>query len=312
MADAITDIHGIEVGHYTDKSAGTGCTVIVCPEGAVAGVDVRGGAPGTSETDLLGPGNLVGRVHAVLLSGGSVFGLSAAAGAMKYLEEQGIGYKRGPIIVPLVPSAILFDLNLISQKTRPGPEEGYAACLNRSNEAVEEGTVGAGTGATVGKALGMERAVKGGIGTCSMELPDGTSIGAIVAVNSYGSVVDHRTGKVVAGPRTSDGSIFLDSSDLLLRGGNSQENPLPVNTAIGVVATDASLSKDQAYYLARTSHDGLALTIRPCHTLLDGDTIFALSTGERAGCRQAHFQQRADDAWRRRRRSCGALGVEGR
>ncbi len=280
MASAITDIHGIEVGHYTNKSGGTGCTVIVCPEGAVAGVDVRGGAPGTSETDLLGPGNLVGRVHAVVLSGGSVFGLSAAAGAMNYLEEQGIGLKRGTLTVPVVPSAILFDLNLVTQEIRPGPEEGYAACLSRSSGAVEEGTVGAGTGATVGKALGMERATKGGIGTYSMELPDSTRIGAIVAVNSYGSVVDDRTGAIIAGPRSSDGGTCLDSLDLLLRGGHSQENPLPVNTAIGVVATDAPLTKDQAHYLARASHDGLAITIRPCHTLLDGDTIFALATGE--------------------------------
>ena len=280
MVDAITDVQGIEVGHYTDKSGGTGCTVIVCPEGAVAGVDVRGGAPGTSETDLLGPGNLVGRVHAVVLSGGSVFGLSAATGAMNYLEEQGIGLKRGPLTVPVVPSAILFDLNLISQEIRPGPEAGYAACLNRSNDAVEEGTVGAGTGATVGKALGMERATKGGIGTYSMELPSGTRIGAIVAVNSYGSVVDHRTGEIIGGPRSSDDAKFLDSLDLLLRGGDSQENPLPLNTAIGVVATDAPLNKDQAHYLARVTHDGLALTIRPCHTLLDGDTIFALATGD--------------------------------
>ena len=284
MANAITDVHGIEVGHYTDKSAATGCTVIVCPAGAVAGVDVRGGAPGTSLTELLGPGNQAVRVHAVVLSGGGAFGLNASAGAMKYLEEQGIGYKRGPIIVPLVPSAILFDLNLVSQETRPGPEDGYAACLARSSDGVEEGSVGAGTGATVGKALGMERAVKGGIGTCAIELQDGTTIGAIVAVNAYGSVVDHRTGEVVAGPRSTDGATCLDSSDLLVEDGQSEETPMPVHTTIGVVATDAPLSKDQVHYLARVSHDGLALTVRPCHTLLDGDTIFAMATGEeRAG-----------------------------
>ena len=280
MADAITDVHGIEVGHYTDKSAATGCTVILCPRGAVAGVDVRGGAPGTSETDLLGPGNLIGRVHAVLLSGGSAFGLSASAGVMKYLEEQGIGYQKGPITIPIVPSAILFDLNVITQDVRPGPEEGYAACLSRSRETVAEGTIGAGTGATVGKAMGMERAVKGGIGTYSMVLPNGTTIGAIVAVNSFGSVVDHHTGKVIAGPRSTDSGECLDSLELLIRGGYAHENPLPVNTAIGVIATDAPLNKDQVHYLARIGHDGLALTIRPCHTLLDGDTLFALATGD--------------------------------
>ena len=280
MANGITDVQGIEVGHYTDKPGATGCTVVVCPDGAVAGVDVRGGAPGTSMTDLLGPGNPVVPVHAVVLSGGSAFGISASAGAIKYLEEQGIGYKRGPIIVPLVPSAILFDLGLVSQQARPGPEEGYAACLARSSGGIEEGTVGAGTGATVGKALGMKRAVKGGIGTCAIQLPDGTTIGAIIAVNAYGSVVDHRTGQVIAGPRSTDGTSCLDSSDLLIRDGDSQENPQPVNTTIGVVATDAPLSKDQVHYLARVSHDGLALTVRPCHTLLDGDTIFALATRE--------------------------------
>lgn len=282
MADAITDVHGIEVGHYTDMSAATGCTVIICPGGAVAGVDVRGGAPGTSETDLLGPGNLIGRIHAVLLSGGSAFGLSASAGVMKYLEERGIGYQKGPITIPIVPSAILFDLNLITQEVRPGPEEGYSACLSRSSEAVPEGTIGAGTGATVGKALGMERAVKGGIGTCSIKLPNGTTVAAIVAVNSFGSIVDHRTGTVIAGPRSADGAEHLDSLDLLVSGDYTHENPLPANTAIGIVATDAPLSKDQVHYLARVSHDGLALTIRPCHTLLDGDTMFALATGEAA------------------------------
>ena len=281
MANGITDVQGIEVGHYTDKSGGTGCTVIICPDGAVAGVDVRGGAPGTSVTDLLGPGNPVVPVHAVVLSGGSIFGLSASAGATKYLEEHGLGYKRGPIIVPLVPSAILFDLGLVSQGARPGPEAGYAACLDRSSGAIVEGTIGAGTGATVGKALGMDRAVKGGIGTCAMELPGGgATIGAIVAVNAYGSVVDHRTGRVIAGPRSTDGATCLDSSDLLIGGGHSQDDSQPVNTTIGVVATDAPLSKDQVHYLARVSHDGLALTVRPCHTLLDGDTIFALATSE--------------------------------
>jgi len=280
VANAITDVLGIEVGHYTDRAAATGCTVVVCREGAVAGVDVRGGAPGTRETELLRPGNLVERVHAVLLSGGSAFGLNAAAGVMRYLEERGIGFKAGPATVPIVPAAILFDLNLITHQVRPGPEEGYKACLASSSEGVEEGSVGAGTGATVGKALGMMRAVKGGVGTASLELREDIVVGAIVAVNAYGGVVDHRTGKVIVGPRREDGKGFYDPVELLIGGdvGEGQVSPV-ANTTIGVVATNANLTREQAHYLARVSHDGLALTIRPCHTIRDGDTIFALATG---------------------------------
>ena len=198
MANAITDVTGIEVGHYTDKSSATGCTVVLCREGAVTGADVRGGAPGTRETDLLRPENRVDQAHAVLLSGGSAFGLNAAAGVMRYLEEQGVGYQAGPALVPIVPAAILFDLALITSEVRPGPEEGYKACLGCSNREVEEGTIGAGTGATVGKLLGIDRAIKGGIGTASLELPGGVIVGAIVAVNAHGGVVglhqrqDHR------------------------------------------------------------------------------------------------------------------------
>jgi L-aminopeptidase/D-esterase-like protein len=283
VANAITDVQGIEVGHYTDRAAATGCTVVVCAEGAVGGVDVRGGAPGTRETALLGPGNLVERVHAVLLSGGSAFGLDASAGVMRYLEEQGIGFKLGPATIPIVPATILFDLNLITGEVRPGPEDGYKACAARSNGAVPEGSVGAGTGATVAKALGMKRAIKGGIGTASLELQGGVVVGAIVAVNAYGGVTDHRAGRVLAGPRRDDGAGFHDPVDLLIRGdGESPSSPM-TNTTIGVVATNAALTKDQAHFLARVSHDGLALTIRPCHTMQDGDTIFALATGNASG-----------------------------
>ena len=280
MANAITDVPGIEVGHYTDRAAATGCTAVVCREGAVAGVDVRGGAPGSRETDLLRPGNLVEQVHAVLLSGGSAFGLNASAGVMQYLEERGIGFKLGPATVPIVPAAILFDLNLVTHEVRPGPEGGYKACLACSNGVVEEGSVGAGTGATVGKALGMERAVKGGIGTASLEVPGGIVVGAIVAVNAYGGVVDHRTGRVIVGPRRDDGPGFYDPVELLIRGVGEGQRPPPANTTIGVVATNATLTKEQANFLAQMSHDGLALTIRPCHTIQDGDTIFALATGD--------------------------------
>ncbi|MCE2462423.1 MAG: P1 family peptidase [Dehalococcoidia bacterium] len=280
MTNAITDVAGIEVGHYTDRDAATGCTVVMCREGAVAGGDVRGGAPGTRETDLLRPENLVDKVHAVLLSGGSAFGLNASVGVMQYLDELGIGLKVGPAVVPIVPAAILFDLNLVTDKVRPGPEEGYEACLACSGGTVEEGSVGAGTGATVGKSLGMERAVKGGIGTASLTLQGGVVVGAIVAVNAYGGVVDHRTGKVMAGPRKGDVPGFHDPVELLIKGCGKKRDHPAANTTIGVVATNATLAKEQATYLSRVGHDGLALTIRPCHTIRDGDTIFALATGE--------------------------------
>jgi L-aminopeptidase/D-esterase-like protein len=280
LANAITDVTGIEVGHYTDKSSATGCTVVLYREGAVTGVDVRGGAPGTRETDLLRPENRVDQAHAVLLSGGSAFGLNAAAGVMRYLEEQGVGYQAGPALVPIVPAAILFDLALITSEVRPGPEEGYKACLGCSNREVEEGTIGAGTGATVGKLLGIDRAIKGGIGTASLELPGGVIVGAIVAVNAHGGVVDYTNGKTIAGPRRSDGPGIYDTVDLLLNGHGAEGSPPGTNTTIGVVATNATLTKAQASFLARVSHDGLALAIRPCHTTRDGDTLFAMATGE--------------------------------
>ena len=282
MPSAITDVQGIEVGHYTDPAAATGCTVIICREGAVAGVDVRGGAPGTRETDLLRVGNLVDRVHAVLLSGGSAFGLDASAGVMRYQEEQGIGFKVGPAVVPIMPPAILYDLDLVTHLVRPGPGEGYRACLARSSEGVEEGSVGAGTGATVGKALGMKRAMKGGIGTASRVLHGGVVVGAMVVVNAYGGVADHRTGRVVAGPRREEGPGFYDTIELLIKGEDEMPCSPGANTTIVAVATNAFLTKEQAHYLARVSHDGLALTIRPCHTVQDGDTIFALATGRGA------------------------------
>ena len=276
----ITDIPGIEVGHHTDRTSGTGCTVVMCRRGAVGGVDVRGGAPGTRETDLLHPGNLVERVHAVLLSGGSTFGLDAAGGVVRFLEEQDVGFEMGSIRIPIVPAAILYDLNLVTSRVRPGAEEGYHACLLSTTGPVEEGSVGAGTGATVAKGLGIARAVKGGIGSAAIPLPDGNVVGAIVAVNSYGGVVDHHSGKLLAGPRTQDGSSFHDPIELAInRPEKEAGGPTPTNTTIGVVATDASLTKEQSHFLARISHDGLALTIRPCHTMQDGDTMFALATG---------------------------------
>ena len=279
MNTTITAVAGLEAGHYTDLIHATGCTVVICREGAVGGVDVRGGSPGTRETDLLRPMHKVDRVHAVLLSGGSAFGLDAASGVVAYLEELGIGVKVGPATVPIVSAAILFDLNLIDSKMRPGPAQGLAASKAAGTEPLDEGSLGAGTGATVAKALGLEGAVKSGIGTASLTLPDGPTVAAVVAVNAYGGIFDHRSGRLIAGPRREDGAGFHDPVELILRGGNGHEGSPLANTTIGVVATDAPMTREEANFMAMVSHDGLALTIRPCHTMSDGDTMFALSTG---------------------------------
>jgi L-aminopeptidase/D-esterase-like protein len=280
MYNAITDVPGIKVGHWTDREAATGCTVILCEKGAVAGVDVRGSAPGTRETDLLNPIHLVEKVHAILLSGGSAFGLDAAGGVMRYLEESGYGHETMAGKVPIVPAAIIFDLPIGSAKIRPGAEQGYQACLAATSGKVAEGTVGAGTGARVGKALGSEQATKSGIGTTSQRFGDGIIVGAIVAVNALGDVVDPETGRVIAGPRRPDGSGFLNTSEIWKSGPGLRHIGVS-NTTIGVVATNARLSKPQATKVAQMSHDGLARAIRPVHTMFDGDTIFALSFGDR-------------------------------
>jgi L-aminopeptidase/D-esterase-like protein len=280
---AITDVAGIKVGHFTDSRRPTGCTVVLCEEGAVAGVDTRGAAPGTRETDLLDPINTVQQVHAVVLSGGSAFGLDTATGAMRYLEERGIGFDTRVARVPIVPAAILFDLGIGDPKIRPDAEAGYKACKAATTDAPVEGNVGAGAGATVGKLFGMNRAMKGGIGASSIKLTDGKSsltVGAIVAVNAVGDVIDPNTGKVIAGARTKDGKALLGSMNAILRG-----EPLPpllggVSTTIGVVATDVKLDKAQATKVAQMAHDGLARVINPVHTASDGDTIFALATGK--------------------------------
>ncbi len=280
---SITDIAGIKVGHLTDSRRPTGCTVILCEEGAVGGVDVRGAAPGARETDLLNPINTVQQVHAVVLSGGSAFGLDAATGVMRYLEERGIGFDTRVARVPIVPAAILFDLGVGDPKIRPDAEAGYKACKAATSARVAEGNVGAGAGATVGKLFGMDRAMKGGLGSTSIKLSDGKSsltVGAIVAVNAVGDVIDPRSGKIVAGARTKDGKALLGAMNAILRG-----EPLPPllggeATTIGVVATDARLDKAQATKVAQMAHDGLARVINPVHTPVDGDTIFALATGE--------------------------------
>lgn len=282
----LTAIAGLEGGHYTDRANATGCTAILCRQGAVAGVEVRGGSPGTRETDLLQPMRRVERVHGLLLSGGSAFGLDAAAGVVRYLEEQGLGLRVGPALVPIVSAAILFDLGLITAAVRPDAAAGYAAAVAAGPGPVVEGSVGAGTGATVGKALGLARAVKAGIGSAALTLPGNIAVAALVAVNAYGDVFDHRTGQILAGPRRESGTGFVRTMDWLTGkesedGRDSVDDAGPLsNTTIGVVATDAGLTKEEANFLARISHDGLALTIRPCHTMRDGDTMFALATGQ--------------------------------
>ena len=285
MYGGITDVAGIEVGHYTDVEHATGCTVVLCREGAVGGVDVRGSSPGTRETDLLRAESTVERVHAILLSGGSAFGLAAATGVVRYLEEQGIGHRVGSVIIPIVPAAILFDLGLVTPHVRPGEQEGYQACQDAHNGAVAEGSVGAGTGAVVGKALGHKYATKGGLGTAILDLGHGIVLGALVAVNAIGGVVDPETGVLIAGPSSPEGKGFQDSVALMATPSYRppQEEQGLTNTTIAVVATTASLTKTQANKLAQVAHDGLALAIRPCHTLHDGDTMFALGTGRGGG-----------------------------
>ncbi|GIV75625.1 MAG: peptidase S58 [Litorilinea sp.] len=285
MYNSLTDIPGIQVGHWTNLEAGTGCTVVLCPDGAVAGVDVRGGAPGTRELALLDPVCTVEKVHAVLLAGGSAFGLAAADGVMRWLEERGHGFDTGVARVPIVPAAILFDLNLGRSDVRPNAEAGYAACMAAGGGPVAEGTVGAGTGATVGKMLGFKQATKGGLGTASKQIGKGIVVAALVAVNAVGDVIDPATGQILAGARRpliggfADSMKFAESSlGQILRAQSSGEN-----TTLAVVATNVALTKSGATKVAQMAHDGLARTIRPIHTPLDGDTIFALSLGDRQG-----------------------------
>jgi L-aminopeptidase/D-esterase-like protein len=279
MYSAITDVSGVKVGHYTDKQAATGCTVILCEPGAVAGVDVSGSSPGTRETDLLRAGNLVDMVQAIVLSGGSAFGLDAATGVMRYLEERGFGYETSAGRVPIVPAAIIFDLNMGDSKIRPGASEGYQACLAATDIEVAQGCVGAGTGATVGKSLGVERAVKSGLGTASQRIVGDIVVAALMVVNAVGDVIEPGTGKILAGPRKSDGSGFLSTSQLWK--GEFKEAIPPFNTVIGVVATDAKLSKVETTKLAHVAQVGIARTIDPCHTMYDGDALFALSSGDK-------------------------------
>ncbi|MBP2016641.1 L-aminopeptidase/D-esterase-like protein [Symbiobacterium terraclitae] len=274
--NGITDVPGIRVGHAHDLTALTGVTAVLAPAGAVVGVAVEGSAPGTRETDLCRPGNLVEKAHAVLLCGGSAFGLAAAHGAMRWLEERGIGLPTGHATVPIVPAAVLYDLGVGSAAVRPDEAMGYAACAAATDGPVAQGCVGAGAGCSVGKALGMDRATKSGIGTACIQVGE-VRIGAIVAVNAFGDVRDPATGRILAGPRSDDGTGMLDTTELLLAG--AARRAFSENTTIGVVAVGGTLSKEGANKVARMAHDGLARTISPIHTMFDGDTLFCLATG---------------------------------
>jgi L-aminopeptidase/D-esterase-like protein len=287
---SITDVSGIEVGHAQNIEALTGCTVVLCRKGAVAGVDVRGSAPGTRETDLLNPINLVNKVHAVMLAGGSAFGLDAATGAMRYLEEKKIGFNTGSVRVPIVPSAILYDLGVGSSTIRPDAEMGYQACLNASKKNVPEGNVGAGTGASVGKLLGPKQAMKSGIGSASISIGNGVIVGALAVVNAFGDVINPSSGEIIAGVRsTKIGPFKIGTPNQFADTLQLMKSPIGRtvlnlsaggrNTSLAVVAVNASLTKTQMTKVAQMAQNGIARAIRPAHTMLDGDTVFALATG---------------------------------
>ena len=288
--NSLTSLQGILVGHYTDDRRPTGCTVVLCAQGAVAGVDVRGAAPGTRDTDALSPSNTVQEVHGVLLTGGSAYGLDAAGGVMRWLEERGHGFQVGPAIVPIVPAAVIFDLwvddfsktrpvSTQNPRIRPDAQAGYLACQAANSEPVQQGNVGAGAGATLGKLNGPDCAMKGGIGSASLCV-NGMTVAALVVCNALGDVIDPLTGQLLAGARIyADSRTLLDIRQAQLKGHSIAKPQVGSNTTIGVVATDAVLTKPQAHRLAQVAHDGLARSIRPVHTPMDGDTLFALGTG---------------------------------
>lgn len=278
MLNSICDVPGIKVGHAQNLEAGTGCTAIVAEKGAVTGVACTGGAPGTRELACLEPENLVTHAHAVYLGGGSAFGLDGAAGVMQYLEEHDIGFDTGFSKVPIVPGAILFDLLIGDPKVRPDKQMGYQACVNLSSSNTERGCVGAGTGASLGIAGGKSKIMKGGLGTASIKSGD-LIVGAIIAVNSLGDIVDPLTGEILAGAIGEDGK-FLSVNDLMRGSWNEYTAQVLKNTTIGVVATNASLTKAEAKRVAIVSHDGMARAINPSHTTTDGDTLFCMATGE--------------------------------
>ncbi len=273
--DGLTDVSGIRVGHWTDRRAATGCTVVLCEKGAVAGIDVRGGAPGTRESSLLRPETLVQQIHAVFLTGGSAFGLDVGSGIMRYLEERGVGFPYGGARVPIVCGAVLFDLNIGRADVRPTAESGYRACLAAKSGRIAEGSVGAGTGATVAKVRTVAHGLKGGVGTAAERIDD-VVVAALVAVNAFGEIVEG--GSVIAGPRGAPGR-FDSTLDIMRRVGPSRSLPLS-NTTIGVVATNATLTKVEATAVAHMAHDGIARAVRPAHSPVDGDVLFTLATGD--------------------------------
>jgi len=281
-AGGLTDVEGLKVGNFTDQRRPTGCTVVLCEKGATGGVDVRGGAPGTRETDLLRPVNTVQQIFGLSLSGGSAFGLDTASGVMRYLDEKEIGYHVGPsMVVPIVPAAILFDLGFGGDwKIRPTAESGYQACQAATTGKIAEGNIGAGAGATIGKLFGPKYAMKGGLGTASIHIDNtGVVVAAMVAVNAVGDIYDPHTAQIIAGARTEDGKGFRNAMDQIRRGYRVVMPESGTNTTIGVVATNAKLDKDQATKVAQMAHDGYARAINPTHTPADGDTIFSLATG---------------------------------
>ena len=290
----LTAVPGIKVGHHTLAERPTGCTVVLAEAGVTAGVDVRGSAPATRETDLLNPVHLVQIAHAIVLSGGSAFGLGSASGVMRYLEDSRIGFEFGPAHMPIVPAAAIFDLSVGDGRIRPGPDCGYQAARAATDAPVAEGSVGAGAGATLGKAGGMGRSMKGGVGSASITLPNGLIVAALVVVNAAGDVIDPANGQVVAGVRTADGKSFADARKILragapafapsgLRRAEPAESAGRQNTTLGVVATNARLTKTEATRVSQMAHDGYARALAPSHTPGDGDVIFTLATGERTG-----------------------------
>jgi len=279
-----SEIEGIQVGHAQNLVAATGCSVIICEAGASVGVDVRGGAPGTRETDLLNPVNLIQKVHAVMLAGGSAFGLDAAAGVMQYLEERGIGFDVQVTRVPIVCGAVLFDLTIGDWRVRPDKDMGYQACVNAQSDAHllrnwHGGSIGAGTGATVGKILGTERAMKSGLGFYALQAGD-LKVGAMVAVNCLGDILDPLTGEKLAGPLNENMQTLADTESIMIQNCSEKKNLFAGNTTIGIVATNAAFTKTQATKLASMAQNGYARTMRPAHSMYDGDAIFAMSTGD--------------------------------
>ncbi len=288
MNNSITDIKGILVGQSENEKALTGCTVVICENGAVGGISQRGGAPGTRETDLLRPMHLVQKVHSILLAGGSAYGLDAAGGVMQYLEERRVGFKAGPTVVPIVPSAILYDLSVGDFSIRPDKSMGYEACVNASPTPPKQGNFGAGTGATVGKILGYGQAMKSGIGTASMQIANGVIIGALAAVNAFGDVI--KNNEIIAGARTINKRLvkigkegfFADTLEVMqtFTGRKILSFAAKQNTIIGVIATNAALNKEEVNYFADVASNGIAFSVQPAFTMFDGDTIFGLATGQ--------------------------------